>query len=354
MKSFSFIIPVYNCADYLSACVEGILAIGLSKFEIILVNDGSKDESGNICDDFSRKFQNIITVHQKNQGVSVARNRGIDEASGDYIIFLDADDSVESEKFSKILKIIENDDSIDMLEFGLIFDYYYHGKVYRSDNKLYHIDGVMNAEQWCEVFYELYVNNMISPMWNKVFKRKIITEHNLKLNQNMFLYEDLEFVIRYMTYCDKIYNSTEMVYHYRQAEDEGNAKRRLARIDSLSEFILQIEHPLDNMISVLNCDEKTELSIKSILSLLYLVLAREKIGISNRKQMQRICFDMAKWLEHQDKRIVQNLSQSEKEYLNLILNCRIDKIILKRKISSIRHSIAVRVKNTGIYKKLKG
>lgn len=354
MKSFSFVIPVYNCADYLSDCINTILAINLDSFEIILINDGSKDESGNICDDFAGKFQNIKTIHQKNQGVSVARNRGIDEASGDYIIFLDADDSIESDKFKSVLEKIENNDSIDLLEFGLVFDYYYHGKVYRSDEKKYHIDGVLNFEQWSKDYYQLYIDNMLSPLFNKVFKKSIITEYNLRLNENMFLYEDLEFVIRYMACCDKIYNSTEVVYHYRQSEDEGNAKRRLARIDSLSEFISQIERPLDNLISVLNCDEKSSSSIKSILPNLYLVLANEKIAISNRAEIRRICVDMSNWYKKQDSSIEQHLSEKEKKYIKLITDCCVSKLMLKRKVTAVRHRIAVALKNTKIYNRLLG
>lgn len=353
MKCFSFIVPVYNCSEYLSNCVKSILEIGLERFEIILVNDGSEDESGRICDEFVLQYNNIRTIHQKNQGVSVARNRGIDAAIGEYIILFDADDTIEPKKLRNVLKIIETDNSIDMMIFGLSFDYYHKGAVYRKDEMAYPTEGIMDVEQWNKEFYQLYIDNSISPVWNKVFRKSIITEHKLKFNEKMFLYEDLEFVIRYMTYCDKIYNSTEVLYHYRQSEDEGNAKRRLARIDSLSEFISQIERPLDDLIFVLNCDEKSRSSIKSILPNLYLVLANEKIAISNQSEIRRICIDMAKWYKDKDPVINQKLSKSDREFIKLITDCRVAKLMLKSKMTAIRHCLALRVKNTRIYRVLR-
>ena len=353
MNVFSFIVPVYNCEGYLADCVNSVLAVGLNNFEIILVDDGSKDKSGSICDELSEKYDSVKTIHQNNQGVSAARNRGIDEASGEFIVFLDADDSIEPEKFRKILRVAEDDDSIDMLIYGLSFDYYYHGKIYRRDDMAYPAEGSMSADEWTEEFYQLYVNNSISPIWNKVFRKSIIAEHNLKLNESMFLYEDFEFVIRYMSYCDIIYNSTEIVYHYRQTEDEGNAKRRLARIENLSEFIVQIEKPLKNLISLLNCDKKSQISVKSILPSLYLVLATEKISTSNRGEIQKVCVDMAKWYDGQDEEIIQSLTESEKDNIRQITDCHITKLIFKRKVTAIRHRVAVAVKNTRIFKKLK-
>ena len=90
--TFSFIIPVYNTAEYLDECVQSILSQSYNDYEIILVDDGSNDGSGQMCDKYSEEFSRIKVIHQKNAGLSVARNTGIKNASGEYFILADSDD----------------------------------------------------------------------------------------------------------------------------------------------------------------------------------------------------------------------------------------------------------------------
>lgn len=104
MKKFSFIIPVYNCDSYLISCIEKIQEIGLEQFEVILVNDGSSDNSEIICEKMSKEYETVNYVSQNNQGVSSARNHGLSRATGDYVIFLDADDTIEPKKLGQLLK----------------------------------------------------------------------------------------------------------------------------------------------------------------------------------------------------------------------------------------------------------
>ena len=91
---FSVIIPIYNCEEYLEECVDSVLGqtIGSEKIEIILVNDGSTDNSAEICKEYEKKYNNILYIEQKNQGVSAARNNGLKHASGELINFIDSDD----------------------------------------------------------------------------------------------------------------------------------------------------------------------------------------------------------------------------------------------------------------------
>ena len=109
MKKFSFIIPVYNCEKYLEKCVDKIKDINLNTYEIILVDDGSEDSSGSLCDRLAHENKVIHCMHQKNQGVSAARNTGLKTADGDYVIFLDADDTMEPEKMHELLGKIEEE-----------------------------------------------------------------------------------------------------------------------------------------------------------------------------------------------------------------------------------------------------
>ena len=332
----SFIIPVYNCKRFLPECVSSIRSAELPDYEILLIDDGSTDGSGFLCDDLAASFPEVRVIHQSNAGVSAARNRGVLESAGELILFIDADDSIEPELLSAILSDPRYAES-DLTVFGLTFDYYKNGRCYRRDPLFHSFDGIFSKQQWGSEFSELFAKNSLSPIWNKVFKRDILLQNNLKLNNNMFLYEDFEFVLRYMQYCDRIWNVPKAVYHYRQSEDEGNAKRRLMRIDSLSQFLQPIESALANLL--VSNPAIGDAQRQNVLQQLYLVLAREKISVSNLKGIRTICKDYAFW--SQDRVF---LLQSSAFYKNLKEE-RALRLLLASKKSALRHKVAVWVKS---------
>jgi glycosyltransferase involved in cell wall biosynthesis len=335
MMNISFIVPVYNCKPYLARCVADIRSVGLREHEIILVDDGSTDGSGDICDELAAQFPRIRVIHQANAGASAARNRGLREASGTHILFLDADDNIEPKLLGEILGD-PNCLQADLVIFGLTFDYYRKGKRYRRDPLFYPADGLLSKQAWGEAFNALYENNAVSPVWNKVFRRSILLEQSLELNEGMFLYEDLEFVLRYLRHCDRILNIPLPVYHYRQAEDEGNARRRLARIDSLPGFLMPIENALTALTEadpVVGPEQTAR-----VLQHLYLVLAREKIAVSSWAEVKRICRDFARWSEERTlplaaSRFQKNLQNGSALYL-----------LLSDRKTKLRHRAAVWVK----------
>lgn len=338
MMNYSFIIPVYNCKAYLPACVESILASGREDCEIILVNDGSTDGSGAVCDGLAGKYPQVRVIHQPNGGASAARNRGIREAAGEKVIFFDADDTIDSAALGEIL---EDPRCIhaDLTIFGLTFDYYYNGQCYRRDPLFYEQEGVLEKDEWCREFTRLYEKNSLSPVWNKVFRRDILQIHSLELDQGMFLYEDFEFVLRYMAHCESIFNVPQAIYHYRQSEDEGNAKRRLARIDCLSEFLKPIEAAV-NALPGVPAEQK-----EAVLVQLYQVLAREKISVSDLKQVGELCGDYARW--YADRRC----TDGDNVFHRNIMDRKALKLKLLDQKTALRHRIAVWVKAHNLYKR---
>lgn len=344
MRKFSFIIPVYNCEIYIENCVKCLKEVKLKNYEIILVDDGSCDNSGSICDALVQKNPEIQCFHQKNQGVSAARNKGMQVAKGEYIIFIDADDSIEPNKMEELLAFVESNPQVDMFLYGISFDYYFHGKCYRQDNLSYPISGFMNSEGWISEFERLYEANALSPIWNKVYRRDILERNNIIFNEKMFLYEDLEFSIRYMAYCDIIYNSSECIYHYRQTEDEGNSGRRLKRINHLSELVNQIEDALDDLIEVKKINSQ-EIQIKNILLTLYLVLAREKISVSNIREIQMICEEFIKWSKSRTLKI----SEHNQLFVKRLGKQKVYSLQLRQYYIKFRHKVAVRFKNSKLY-----
>ena len=236
-----------------------------------------------------------------------------------------------------------------MAIFGISFDYYYRGKLYRRDEMSPPLSGIQNSKIWMKNMLMMYYTNSLSPVWNKVFRRRFLLDNGLYLREDMFLYEDLEYSVRCMMCCDNILFEPEIIYHYRQSDDEGNAGRRLAKIDHIFNLVDQIENVLDKLINLKSTKSEQD-EIKSILVLLYLVLAREKIAVSNVRQVKQICDDYKKWYE---KRQIKIPLESQ-EYSDLLLQRNVLKLILRREYTKVRHRIAVVLKNIRIYQKLKG
>ena len=115
----SIIIPVYQVEDYLEACLDSVLAQDYDDIEIILINDGSKDSSGDICNRYAKQDNRVIVIHQVNKGLSATRNKGLDICRGKYITFLDSDDELEAHTLIQNLDILKNDPTIDLLEYPI-------------------------------------------------------------------------------------------------------------------------------------------------------------------------------------------------------------------------------------------
>ena len=118
----SIIIPVYNTAQYLDQCLESVLVQSYTDWECIVVDDGSTDNSGEICDKWGKRDSRFVILHQKNQGVSAARNKGLERCKGEYICFIDSDDWVEPTYLSHLYDGMKNNEGVDMVVSGFIFE----------------------------------------------------------------------------------------------------------------------------------------------------------------------------------------------------------------------------------------
>lgn len=331
---YSFIIPAYNCQKYLTSCVESILSIQLNDadFEILLIDDGSTDRTAEICDELADKYLQIHVIHQQNAGVSAARNRGIQEASGEYLLFIDSDDTVNADKLSRILndsRCMEN----DMTVFGMSFAYYHHGICYRRDELFYEYDGIMASSEWGNAYFLLFQKNSLSAIWNKVFRKDIIMKYALSLNTSMFLYEDLDFVLRYMAHCGAIWNVPEAVYQYRQSEDEGNANRRIKRLASVNLFMQPIETSTDGLAEIVPAQERN-----ALLQQLYLYVASGKVAVSGLKDIRKLCLEFNEWQNKHDLPLPETKFQTHLRKKHALL------LYWGTKKTAIRHKVAVQVK----------
>lgn len=213
MFKISVIVPVYNVEKYISQCVESILAQTFTNFELLLVDDGSKDSSGAICDEYAEKDSRIRVFHTENRGVSAARNLGIKEASADWICFVDSDDWVENDYLSTFCQNKRTENSIIYQRITCDFEMYpnknipyfiYEDKFIRS-----------NQIQKYLVSYRILSDGYITA---KLYNKTIIQENHIEFCEDLDLFEDLLFVRTYLRFVDEIRLYSNISYHYMKRE----------------------------------------------------------------------------------------------------------------------------------------
>lgn len=222
MPKYSFIVPVYNCGKYLVPCVESLLAQTEQDFEILLIDDGTPDDGGTVCDDYAEKYECIRVFHKENGGAASARNVGIDQARGKFLLFIDGDDTIEPDTLAGA----EGAPACDLVIFGMAFDYYdKDGALQRTENLSCQLRGTYDKDSLNGRFRSLFDDNVLSSACNKVFSAEIIRERGLRFPEEMTLYEDMDFVLRYLAFTDTIYGIPKAQYHYRiDAESFGNKR----------------------------------------------------------------------------------------------------------------------------------
>lgn len=236
MELFSVIIPVYNAETYLEECITSILEQSYTHFELILINDGSSDQSKKICEEFSQKDSRIRLKHQKNAGVSAARNQGIKMALGEYVVFIDSDDYVDKRMLEKLHNSFKISGA-DMVICGINFVYYRSGKIQTSRTELSSYTGNVDDKLLCRNFQDMFNRNAFSSSCNKAFRSSILKMQGIRFNEKLVLYEDLEFVLSYLCYANNIFFIKEALYQYRNNLEQNHSKNRgdedFKRIDVL-------------------------------------------------------------------------------------------------------------------------
>lgn len=179
MQLLSVIVPVYNVEKQLPHCIETICNQTYHNLEIILVDDGSTDTSGKICDEFSEKDQRIKVIHKKNGGQSSARNVGLDIASGEYYSFVDSDDYIELDMYEKLISCLEEYPNADIACAGIIRE-----KENGQNAQIIRSPKTQTIYQWQEALTEiLRSRNMGSSVWSKVYKKSVFENIRFPLGQ---------------------------------------------------------------------------------------------------------------------------------------------------------------------------
>ena len=235
MSYFSIIIPVYQTEKYLVECIESVLKQELGDYELILVDDGSTDESPKICDQYASQFEEISVIHKRNGGLSDARNIGIRAATGKYLLFLDSDDFWSDSQFLKKLKSgIEHQDC-DVMNFH--YKYYYEEEnQYRDFFSPIDEESLwkMNADQRFQYLVEQ--NQYIASACNKAVSRRLILQNNLYFRVGITS-EDIEWCARLASCSKKMGGCNLDAYCYRQREESITHTIKAENIDMLRKNI---------------------------------------------------------------------------------------------------------------------
>ena len=322
----SVVIPAYNCINSLEATLNSILHSGLSDFEILLIDDGSTDGSRELCDGLAGRHGCVRCVHQENGGVSNARNRGIGEALGTYILFFDADDTVDPGALAPCQKIL-TEQNPDMLIFGMSFDYYLRGNLYRRDELVAPLSGLLPRAEWIGEMKALYECNALSPVWNKLIRRELLEGNQILFPGGMIQMEDFLFSVRCLRYCENVYLLPKAIYRYRQPEDENNTYRRLCRIPSLSGYM----KPFEAELSAVSGGQDIAASI-------YTSFFYEMIRFGDISLIRRTAKDLleGKYAAH--------IAAADPKLFRWLTEEKYRPVLLRARTQRLRHWLAVRVK----------
>lgn len=227
MKSnqlISVIIPIFNLEEYIEECLQSVVSQTYKNLEIILVDDGSKDRSGEICDEWEKKDERIIVIHKENGGISSARNVALDIFKGEYLCFVDGDDTIDEKYVELLYKNIEDNDSQMSLCRYYRWDFHSATYIYSDfDNS------ITKCLDWRSFMKMVYENNFYATCWGKMFKRNLFDSIRYPIGKT---HEDSSVILDIAIKCNRISRIDNALYFYRMRSDSiMNERNSLLYLD---------------------------------------------------------------------------------------------------------------------------
>lgn len=300
------VIPVYNVEKYLGKCVESILSQTYRDLEIILIDDGSPDSSGVICDNYAKRDSRIQVIHKQNGGLSDARNAGIEIATGDYICFVDSDDWLEPETLQQAVMSIED---VDVVVWGYYVDYVDDDDLIITSNKR-QIETLLSHKDGYKLLLQPKVLAQSGYAWNKLYRTGFLNKHGFRFEKGLSLIEDINFNFPLFMKSDCIKFINYLGSHYVQ---RNRTTLGTAYYDNRMELNLRVA----NMLRDLLCDFGAPIQIAQLEYECYL-------ATSFRSAVRSIAQKSEPYSEKR-KRMISLLDES---IVNDILNsCRTKKLV---------------------------
>ena len=248
-KLVSVIIPIYNAERYILRCVNSVIKQSYRNIEIILINDGSTDNSQELCNSLLNCDRRIRVINKENGGVHTARNEGIKIAHGEYITFIDSDDWINEDYILELIKNME-EKKADLI----ICNYQ---DVYIKGNKEKYIANDNGEDRYISICNSVdkifFTNGLINPCWGKLYKKQIIKKYNLSF-KSLKLSEDTLFNLEYLGYCKNIFINSKSLYFYVHYENNNNLTNRVY-VNIFKDY-LQVHKQYLEFIDIYNNGEK--------------------------------------------------------------------------------------------------
>ncbi len=282
----SIIIPVYNVAAYLEACLESVRQQTFADYEVWMIDDGSTDGSSAICDAFAARDNRFHAVHQPNGGVSSARNMGLEKASGRWICFIDSDDTVAPHFLHDLHTAADgHEDTLTAQGFNRIYPD--HTEAVEYEDELFTKENMGDA-------FELRHLNRPGYVWNKIFSREIIKRNHLQFNTKIHYAEDVIFMLSYVSHMDKIHFIPGINYNYFNRDNASSLSQRVS--DFESEYLCNKIY-LQTMQTIVQRFDIKESSLAYVYNVITEYMIRRVIASLYLKKTAKPRMERLKWLE---------------------------------------------------------
>lgn len=249
MPKISIIVPVYKVEKYLNRCLDSIIAQTYTDWECILIDDGSPDNSGKICDEYAEKDSRFVVIHQENTGSAEARNIALKNANGEYIICVDSDDWVENNYLEQLYNVASVNDA-DVVGCNLIREYPRKSVVVKN----------LMPESNKKCLSDLLTGKLQGYLHLKLIKRTLLVNNNIQFVKDINLWEDMIFSVKVFYYAEKIFSVDIELYHYRynpvslvNTYGEARVRDLKCAVDEIEKFLFDrnvFSHYYNDLLSI--------------------------------------------------------------------------------------------------------
>ena len=248
----SVLVPVYNAENYLKELMEQVRQQTLANWEMIIVNDGSTDKSGEICEQLASRDARIRVIHQSNQGVSATRNKLLQKARGAYLAFIDADDRFDKHFLEKLVYQIQTADA-DLVVSGYNEIKEVKGETVQQLEKLFYPSDYLDVIDMSECIMSFINSGLFNPLWNKLYKRQIVEEYRITFPEQLTTGEDFIFNLEYFKHIQKVSFINETLYDYIRRQNNSITYQY---VEKMYEKGLEIHNQLEQFLKQMNYDTK--------------------------------------------------------------------------------------------------
>lgn len=289
--NISVIIPAYQCGAALRETVSRVLGAGLPLAELLLIDDGSTDGTAEVCDALAGEYPAVRCVHKPNGGVSSARNLGIEAATGDYIWFVDADDGALPLPETALAELEASQPGVVL--FGMEFRYFRGDRLMKTEALSFGQRLLLERSALGPQFAELFWTNYLSPVWNKLFRRSLLTENGIRFDRGLTNYEDLAFSLDALACGDRCLVLPEVCYEYNTDYDHDRTVDRIAKIDGVAANTDLIARRFFELADRCGFEGEDRAALKTVVLRIYLDLFRVKLQTAPLGEVRRHCAEFA-------------------------------------------------------------